>query len=184
MNKTRRDFIKQGGLAAAAIAATGAFSPSPSFAGLIGTKPVEMPQDDVIRGLMMTALNTAKAAGASYSDVRIGRYRQSFVFTREQQIVHTVDTDSLGAGVRALVNGTWGFGATQALTTDGVAAAAREAVAIAKANRIASDKAVQLAQSRRIRTQRGRAPSRSIPSRFRSSNARIFSSRRTPRRSR
>ncbi|MGZ3333532.1 MAG: TldD/PmbA family protein [Gemmatimonadaceae bacterium] len=145
MNKTRRDFLKQTGLTAAAIAATGAFSPTRSFAGLVGTKPIEMPPDDTVRALMMTAINAAKSAGASYADVRIGRYRQSFVFTREHQIVNTVDTDSLGAGVRALVDGTWGFGATETLTTDGVAAAAKEAVAIAKANRIAGDKPVQLA---------------------------------------
>ena len=37
----------------------------------------------------------------------------NFVFTREQQIVNVVDTDSIGAGVRALVDGTWGFAATQ-----------------------------------------------------------------------
>src|SRR5712671_7393716 len=145
MNKTRRDFLKQTGLTAAAIAATGAFSPTNSFAGLVGTKPIEVPPDDTVRALMMTAINAAKSAGASYADVRIGRYRQSFVFTREHQFVNTVDTDSLGAGVRALVNGTWGFGATETLTTDGVAAAAREAVAIAKANRIANDAPVQLA---------------------------------------
>src|SRR5688572_23456189 len=102
MKKTRRDFIKQTGMAAAAIAATGALSPTRSFAGLVSSRPAEMPQDDVVRGLMMTAVNAAKSAGASYSDVRIGRYRQSFVFTREQQIVNTVDTDSIGAGVRAL----------------------------------------------------------------------------------
>ncbi|HEY8831369.1 MAG TPA: DNA gyrase modulator, partial [Gemmatimonadaceae bacterium] len=73
-----------------------------------------------------------------------GRYRTSIVFTREQQIVNTADIDTMGAGVRALVDGTWGFGATKNLTTDGVASAAREAVAIAKANRIARDQPVQL----------------------------------------
>jgi TldD protein len=145
MKKTRRDFIKQSGMAAAGIAATSALSPADLFAGLVRSKPVEMPQADTVRALMMTAINAAKSAGASYSDVRIGRYRQSFVFTREQQIVNTVDTDNIGAGVRALVDGTWGFGATKSLTTDAVAAAAREAVAIAKANRIARDQPVQLA---------------------------------------
>ena len=131
-------------MAAAATAIPGIISPTRLLAGLPQARPVEMPQDDVVRGLMMAALNAAKSAGASYSDVRIGRYRQSFVFTREQQIVNTVDTDSIGAGIRALVDGTWGFGATETLTTDGVAAAAREAVAIAKANRSARDQAVQL----------------------------------------
>jgi len=144
MKKTRRDFLKQTGLAAAAVAATGAFSPTKSYGGLLATRAAEMPPDDTVRALMMTAINTAKSAGASYSDVRIGRYRNSIVFTREQQIVNTADVDNIGAGVRALVDGTWGFGASKTLTTDGVAAAAREAVAIAKANRIARDQPVQL----------------------------------------
>jgi TldD protein len=144
MKKTRREFVKQTGLAAVAVSAMGALSPTKAFGGILRTKEVELPQDDVVRGLMMTAINTAKSAGASYSDVRIGRYRNSIVFTREQQIVNTADIDTMGAGVRALVDGTWGFGATKTLTTDGVAAAAREAVAIAKANRIARDQPVQL----------------------------------------
>ena len=144
MKKTRRDFIKQSGMAAAAIAATNAFSPAESFAGIVRSKAAEMPPDDIVRALMMTAINTAKSAGASYSDVRIGRYHNSVVFTREQQIVQTADVDNVGAGIRALVDGTWGFGATKTLTPDGVAAAAKEAVAIAKANRIARDQPVQL----------------------------------------
>ena len=144
MKQSRREFVKKTGMAAAATAITGALSPARSLAALVDSRPVEMPQDDVVRNLMMAAINTAKSAGASYADVRIGRYRQSFVFTREQQIVNTVDTDSIGAGVRALVDGTWGFGATETLTNDGVATAAKEAVAIAKANRIARDQMVQL----------------------------------------
>jgi len=144
MKKTRRDFIKQTGMAAAGIAAANALSPTRAFAGFLSEPLAELPQDDVIKQLMMTALNTAKSAGASYSDVRIGRYHNSIVFTREQQIVNTADTNNIGAGVRALVDGTWGFGATKTLTPDGVASAAREAVAIAKANRIARDQPVQL----------------------------------------
>src|SRR3954465_4654133 len=142
--KTRRAFIKQTGVGARGIAAANPLSPSRAFAGLLSEQPVEMPQDDVIKQLMATALNAAKSAGASYADVRIGRYHNSIVFTREQQIVNTADTDQIGAGVRALVDGTWGFGASKMLTTDGVAGAAREAVAIAKANRIARDQPVQL----------------------------------------
>ena len=142
--KTRRDFLKQTGIAAAGVAAANVLTPSKGFAGLLNPKPVEMPQDDVIRNLMMTALNTAKSAGASYADVRIGRYHNSIVFTRERQIVNTADVDNIGAGVRTLVDGTWGFGATKLMTPDGVAAATREAIAIARANRIARDQPVQL----------------------------------------
>ena len=90
-----------------------------------------------VRTLMDAALNAAKMAGASYADVRCSRQRQNFVFTREQQIQNVVDTDTVGLGVRALVDGTWGFSATRILTIDGAASAAREAVAIAKASTVA-----------------------------------------------
>jgi predicted Zn-dependent protease len=101
--------------------------------------------DAATRDLMMDALNAAKMAGASYADVRIGRYLQNFVSTREQQITNVVDTDSIGAGVRALVDGTWGFAATRTMTKDAVAEAARKAVAVAKATRIGRSSAIELA---------------------------------------
>jgi TldD protein len=140
----RREFLKKGTLVAGAIAAEAAFRKAHGLAPLMPEPPLPV-MDAATRDLMMDALNAAKLAGASYADVRIGRYLQNFVSTREQQITNVVDTDSIGAGVRALVDGTWGFGATKILTRDGVAAAAREAVAIAKANRIARDQPVQLA---------------------------------------
>src|SRR3954470_3076582 len=143
MTQSRREFVKKTGMVAGAPAIPGIFSPTRSLGAML-SRPVEMPHDDVVRDLMMAALDAAKSAGASYSHVRLGRYRQSFVFTPEHHIVNTVDTDSIGVGVRALVDGTWGFGATETLTADGVAAAAREAVAIAKANRSARDQPVQL----------------------------------------
>ena len=46
MKKSRRDFLKQTGMAAAAIATTSALSPADSFAGLIRGKAAEMPPDD------------------------------------------------------------------------------------------------------------------------------------------
>ena len=144
--KTRRDFLKQSGLAAAGIATARVIAPA-DVPWLHGAPRgvTEMRADDRIRDLLMTALDAAKSAGASYADVRIGRYRNSVVATRERQITRTADTDSIGAGVRVLVDGTWGFAATNLLSTDAVAAAAREAVVIAKANRIARDAPVQLA---------------------------------------
>ena len=103
--------------------------------------------DASARDLMMEALDAARSAGASYADVRVGRYRNGSIATRERQIVNVADSDSAGCGVRALVDGAWGFAATRNLTRPAVAAAAREAVAIAKANRIARDQSVELAPS-------------------------------------
>ena len=145
---SRRDFLKNTGVAAAIAAANSALSPV--FLRAFAAQPVyprgysafeELP----IKELLADALNAAKAAGASWADARIGRYRQNFVGTREKQIVQVGDTDSIGIGIRALVNGAWGFAASQTLTREGVAAAAREAAAIAKANRIPGAAPVVLA---------------------------------------
>ena len=142
----RRDFLKKaGGLAAATLvgsaiprSAHGLFLPPHASHNA-------MPEmDPAVKDLLLEAINAAKMAGASYADARISRFQQNFVFTREQQIQNVVDTETFGCGVRALVDGTWGFSATQKMTKQGVAAAARNAVAIAKANRVARDQAVTL----------------------------------------
>jgi TldD protein len=152
---TRREFLKSSGLAAAALSVGGCRSGASAGAGAPAatpapvtpvTTPASPPAADAsARMLLMEALDAAKLAGASYADARIGRYRNGFVATREKQIVQVADTESIGCGVRVLVDGTWGFAATRALTKAGVAGAAREAVAIARANRVARDRAVVLA---------------------------------------
>ncbi len=144
----RREFLKHAGSAGAALALLSTFPRG------LHAAPAATPQnlDRFLSGLnggnkelMMDALNAAKLAGASWADVRIARFRQNFVVTREQQIINVVDTDTIGCGVRVLVDGCWGFAATRNLTRDAVTAAAREAAAIAKANRVARDRAVELA---------------------------------------
>ena len=97
------------------------------------------------KSLADVVLNTARRAGASYTDVRIGRYLNQFVTTREIQVENIVNTESFGAGIRVIANGTWGFAATNDLTRDGLAKAARQAVAIAKANSKYQTEPVQLA---------------------------------------
>jgi TldD protein len=151
---TRREFLKTSSLAAAALSVggcrasasgSGAGVPSPATPAPSLPSAATSGADASVRMLLMEALDAAKLAGATYADARIGRYRNGFVATRERQIVQVADTESIGCGVRVLVDGTWGFAATRALTRDGVAGAAREAAAIAKANRVARDRAVVLA---------------------------------------
>ncbi|MCU0626271.1 MAG: TldD/PmbA family protein [Gemmatimonadaceae bacterium] len=151
MRTTRRDFLATTGTLAAGAAALAAL-PEPAEAALRhvaaprGPQPfVQPPMDAAIKELLQAALNGAQLAGASFADARIARTRRNFIITREQQIIEIVDTDTMGCGVRALVDGCWGFAATRTLTRDGVAQAAREAAATAKANRLARDRAVQLA---------------------------------------
>ncbi|MCX5762310.1 MAG: twin-arginine translocation signal domain-containing protein, partial [Gemmatimonadetes bacterium] len=141
----RREFLKHSGASAAALAVMTS-TPGQLFAAPAPDAPsLARFQDGAGKELLMVALTAAKSAGASYADARIGRYRQNFVVTREQQIINVVDTDTLGCGVRVLVDGCWGFAGTRLLTRDAVAGAAREATAIAKANRIARDRPIELA---------------------------------------
>ena len=90
--------------------------------------------DTAERDLVLLALDAARSAGAAYADARITRGQFEGVNTREQQITGVSKSETYGIGVRALVGGSWGFAATRSLTKDAVAAAAREAVAIARGN--------------------------------------------------
>ncbi len=140
----RRDFLKSGAAAGALALAAPALRNGELFAQRFPGE--ELPaMDPATRELLMEALNAAKLGGAEFADARIGRYRNNFVITREQQIVNVVDTDTLGVGVRVLLNGTWGFGASRDLTKAGVVAATREALAIAKANALPVADRVRLA---------------------------------------
>jgi TldD protein len=56
-----------------------------------------------------------------------------------------VNTESFGAGVRVIANGTWGFAATNDVTPDGIKKATQNAVAIAKANSRYQKEPVRLA---------------------------------------
>ena len=91
------------------------------------------------------ALNTARSLGATYTDVRIGRYLNQFVTTREKKVQAIVNTESFGVGIRVIANGTWGFAATNDVTPDGMKKTAERAVIIAKANAKFQKSPVQLA---------------------------------------
>ncbi len=92
-----------------------------------------------------TALNAATKAGASYCDVRIGRYLNQFIITRDLNVENISNTESSGVGVRVIANGAYGFASTNDMTPDGIANAARQAVAIAKANAKLQSEPVRLA---------------------------------------
>ena len=97
------------------------------------------------KSLADVALNTAKAGSAMYADVRIGRYLNQFVSTRENKVQGIVNTESFGVGVRVIVNGTWGFASTNVVTADGIKRATERALAIAKANSKFQKEPVKLA---------------------------------------
>ncbi len=138
----RRDFINMAGLSAGAM-----MLPFTGFGREVGLAELLTPIMDVKqkKQLADVALNTAKSLGASYTDVRIGRYLNQFVTTRERKVQGVTNTESFGVGVRVIANGTWGFGATNQVTVDGIKKATERAVAIAKANSKFQKEPVKLA---------------------------------------
>lgn len=136
MSSNRRDFLKRTTAAAAILTIPG----SGLFPALNPRGWSEPAPED----LLMDALNAAKEAGASYADVRIGRYRRQAVAARERQISGISDTESYGLGVRTLVGGAWGFASTSVMTSDGVAQAAREAARLSRAAKTRLKRPVEL----------------------------------------
>ncbi|OON70759.1 TldD/PmbA family protein [Hymenobacter sp. CRA2] len=140
----RRDFVGLTGLGVGALFL-------PSFPGFGGTpvdaaRLLESTMDAAVnKRLADAALNAAKSAGASYADVRIGRYLNQSIFTREKQVQNIANGESFGAGVRVIANGTWGFAATNNVSEAGLAKAAQTAVQIAKANAKVQKEPVKLA---------------------------------------
>ncbi|MET0756252.1 MAG: TldD/PmbA family protein, partial [Pseudoxanthomonas sp.] len=136
----RRDFLAISGLSLGGLLV-------PSFLGkAIAAEQLQTTLDvGFKKGLADAALAAATDSGASYCDVRVGRYLRQFVITREDKVQNVVNTESTGAGVRVIADGAWGFAATNDLSTNGVARAARQATAIAKANARIQTAKVQLA---------------------------------------
>ena len=139
----RRDFIYLSGLGAGAMllpdlkAFGNSIDPQQLLDGGIDVKAKKELAD--------VALNPAKSKGASYADIRIGRYLNQFVVTRENKVLNVANTESFGVGIRVIVNGCWGFAAGNVVTKDGVAKTAERAVAVAKANAKVGGAPVQLA---------------------------------------
>lgn len=138
----RRDFIYLSGLGAAASILPGI----PLMGNPIDPSRALETVDVALKKQMAdVALNAARSKGATYTDVRIGRYLNQFVVTREDKVQNIVNTESYGMGVRVVANGGWGFAATDKLDKDSIAKAAELAVAIAKENSRLLSEPVRLA---------------------------------------
>jgi TldD protein len=120
-------------------------------------------EDPDYRALTARALDAARRAGAGYADVRISRNRSQSISTRERQITGFDDGETLGFGVRALVEGAWGFAASRDLTADEVERVARSAVSQARASAATLRRRVELAPAEVHRDATWRSPIQSDP---------------------
>jgi TldD protein len=150
---TRRDFL---GTAFLGTAATGA---SILFANRLFGAPEDAPgkPSPELEKLAGVALAEAKKQGASYADIRIGRYRNQFSGYRlspergsniTDEVPFVTDQQDFGFGVRVIANGQWGFAASPTVTPAEIARITREAVVVAKANSVLQARPVELAPTK------------------------------------
>ncbi len=146
----RRDFLVTGTTAAAGLALTPGLASGLAH-GILDPR-VHAPAgprlrvgDPFSRDIAEAALDAATRAGADYADVRVSTNRSQNVSTREQIVTGLSDSETSGVGIRVLVEGTWGFAASNILSSDSAEEIARTAVAQARANRAAQRRPVELA---------------------------------------
>ena len=134
--QNRREFLKTGSIAAVA-----AGLPLPRLLagqGRIDSAP--RAADPLLRELAMRALDAARAAGATYADVRL-------TLTRTQRFfggTPFVDQETVGAGVRALVAGQWGFVSSPVWAPDEMSRLGRAAAEQARVNDWGSTTRIEL----------------------------------------
>ncbi|HUJ79077.1 MAG TPA: TldD/PmbA family protein [Nitrospiria bacterium] len=96
--------------------------------------------------LAQYALDVATGLGAGYADARLIVSREQAIVTRNGEVATLIDAESAGIGIRVIVSdsggrsaggGAWGFSSTSELTRPAVEAAARTAVAVARASAMA-----------------------------------------------
>ncbi|MDQ6666213.1 MAG: TldD/PmbA family protein [Acidobacteriota bacterium] len=145
---TRRSFLATAATGASALLAQTLFG-EPA-----GTSAKPNP---ALEKLGAVAVVEAKKLGASYADIRIGRFRIQFSGYRlspqrgsniTDEVPFVTDQNSFGFGVRVIVNGQWGFAASPLVSAEEIARLTREAVAVAKANASVQARPVQLAPAK------------------------------------
>src|SRR3954471_15752936 len=138
----RRDFVQLAGLGLGTLAIPLSALGNPISVEALLESPIDRAQK---KQLADVALNTAKSSGATYADVRIGRYLNQFLATRENKVQSIVSSESFGVGIRVITKGTWGFASTNDVTDNGIKKATERALAIAKANSKFQKEPVKLA---------------------------------------
>ncbi len=136
---SRRQFIATGGAVAAA-------AYLPDWAEALQSAPSDAARVEAAEA----ALAQAAALGASYADIRVSRSRRESIATRERQVQNVQRSASYGMGLRVLVNGAWGFSATNRVEPAAARLMAEQAVAIARANAVLATRKVVLAGADRV----------------------------------
>jgi TldD protein len=90
------------------------------------------------------ALDTARASGAAYADIRIVRRTTQAIAVKNGVVQGLTQDESFGFGVRVVADGAWGFASSSELTREEIDRVSTLAVRIARASARANTEAVDL----------------------------------------
>ncbi|HLA12503.1 MAG TPA: metallopeptidase TldD-related protein [Pyrinomonadaceae bacterium] len=147
MTTSRRTFLKSAGIAAGAVALPSAL---PSWIRDIEAAEAAAAAGVDKNALADIAISIAKRLGVSYADIRINRYRNEAISTREQQVQNVSRSQSFGFGVRVLFKGTWGFASSRRVTPEDVRRVTAQAVEIARVNSVYQRKRIAMAPASKV----------------------------------
>lgn len=86
-----------------------------------------------MRDLLFNLIDLAISRGAAYADVRLAEEREERIAVRNGEVEAMVPGQSRGLGVRALVEGAWGFASASSPDDQDAERAVADAVALARA---------------------------------------------------
>jgi TldD protein len=104
-----------------------------------------------MKDLIDRALDQARAGGATYADVRVVRHQSQTVMVKNGTVEQVAADEDAGFGVRALVDGAWGFSSSYRLSTQEADRVAVDAVRIARASARVHQRPVTLGEPVRSR---------------------------------
>jgi TldD protein len=146
MKTSRRDFIKT----ASVVAGVVALSELPGWVSEVDASEAAAAAAIDKNALADIALSTARQLGVTYADIRINRYRNEQISTREKQVQNVSRTQNFGFGVRVLFKGTWGFASSRDVSPEAIRRITNQAVEIARANSVYQRKRVTLAPASKV----------------------------------
>lgn len=144
MTSTRREFV--GRLASVAAVTAAGMAVRPGVLSALDRYP--RAGDPLLKDLASKALEAAKAAGATYADVRFTLTRSEEIWVQNPAMWGTpVNDEHAAVGIRTLADGAWGFAASNLWTADEVARLGREATVQAKTNARGRKRKIELASA-------------------------------------
>ncbi len=97
-----------------------------------------------MKDLTGRALNLAQVRGASYADVRIVERVTQHIAVKNGRVETLEQDESLGFGIRVIVNGAWGFASSSRMEGQEIERVVSQAIAIAKASALAKTRDVNI----------------------------------------